>query len=311
MKVAVFGATSEIAKDLILSFADNADYALTLFARRPEAVRSWLVGEELSNRYLVRQFDEFEITQEFDAILNFVGIGNPAQAVQMGYSILDITYQFDTVALNYLQEHPTCRYVFMSSGAAYGDSFKDPVNEKSYSSFPINQLKPQDWYGLAKLYAEARHRSTPWPIVDVRIFNYFSHTQSLEANFFITEVIKAISNKKVLITSPDNIMRDYLGSQDFSSLIKTILDMPPFNGALDCYSTSPVDKRTILSTFKELFGLEYQIVMKEIGVSGTGSKERYYSVNRAAGVHGYVPKFSSIDLLVQEAKKLLSLKKIL
>jgi nucleoside-diphosphate-sugar epimerase len=135
MRIAILGATSEIAKDLILSFAFKSNHALTLFARRPEIVRNWLANEQLSSRYVARHFDEFKITQEFDVILNFVGIGNPAQAVQMGYKILDITYQFDTMALNYLQEHPTCRYIFMSSGAAYGGSFNDPVNEKSYSLF--------------------------------------------------------------------------------------------------------------------------------------------------------------------------------
>jgi len=303
MRIAILGATSEIAKDLILSFADRDDFEITLFARRPEVVRDWLITKDLLNRYLVWYFDEFEMYQEFDAILNFVGVGNPTHLAQMGSSILDITYQFDTLVLNYLQNHSTCRYIFMSSGAAYGGSFKDPASEESDASFPINQLNRQDWYGLAKLYAEARHRSTSSPIVDVRIFNYFSHTQNFEANFFMAEVIQAISNKKVLITSPENIIRDYLGSQDFSSLIKMILEVPRFNGVLDCYSASPVDKKTILSTFKELFDLEYEMATKEIGVNGTGFKKRYYSLNRAAGVHGYAPKFSSIDLLVQEAKK--------
>jgi nucleoside-diphosphate-sugar epimerase len=305
MRVAVFGANSEIAKDLILSFDDCGEYELTLFARRLELVRDWLATKEISNTYVIRNFDQFEINQEFDAILNFIGAGNPAQAAHMGASILDVTYQYDTMVLNYLQKHPTCRYIFISSGAAYGGCFKNPVNENSYSSFPINKLTRQDWYGLAKLYAETRHRSTKWPIIDVRIFNYFSHTQNMEANFFITEVINTIINKKLLITSNENIVRDYIGSEDFSSLIKAILETPYFNGVVDCYSMSPVDKRTILSTFREQFGLDYEMAAKKIGVNGTGFKEKYYSMNRTAQIYGYTPKFSSIDLLVKEAKKLL------
>jgi nucleoside-diphosphate-sugar epimerase len=307
MKVAIFGATSEIAKDLILSFAASSKYTLTLFARRPELVQSWLAKEGLPYLYLARHFDEFEINLEFDAIINFVGVGNPAQAAKIGSNIFEVTYQFDKMALNYLQKNPGCRYIFMSSGAAYGGSFKDPVDGESYSSFAINQLTQQDWYGLAKLHAEAIHRSSSSSIVDVRIFNYFSHTQDLEANFFITEVIRAIVNKKVFVTSSENIVRDYLGSQDFFSLIKAILEAAPFNGVIDCYSASPVDKTTILTRFKELFGLQYEIATKVVGINGTGPKARYYSINKAAGAYGYTPRFSSIDLLIQDTKKLLDL----
>lgn len=307
MRIAILGATSEIAKDLILSFSDNSDSTLFLFARRPEMVKSWLVSKEMSNHHSAHHFDDFQMNQEFDAVLNFVGVGNPALAAKMGPSIFDVTYQFDIMVLNYLQKYPTCRYIFMSSGAVYGGDFKDPVQEGSCSSFPINQLTQQHWYGLAKLYAEALHRSSSSPIVDVRIFNYFSHTQDLEANFFITEVIRAIVNKKVLVTSSENIVRDYLGSQDFFSLIKTILEASPFNGAIDCYSASPVDKTTILTEFKELFGLRYEIAAKVVGINGTGPKARYYSINKAAGAYGYTPKFSSIDLLIQDTKKLLAL----
>lgn len=302
MRIAIFGATSEIAKDLILAFADHIKYEITLFARRPEVVKPWLSAREISSRYSTKHFDEFNSQQEFDAILNFVGVGSPAQATQIGSGILDVTHKFDTMVLEYLQKYPDCRYLFMSSGAVYGSNFEDPVDHNSYSLLPINHLKNQDWYGLSKLYAEARHRSTSFSIVDIRIFNYFSHTQNLETNFFITEVIKSIMNKKILITSPENIIRDYLGSHDFFSLIRIILEAPKFNGALDCYSLAPVNKWDILEKFKKLFGLEYELATREGYAQGTGFKKNYYSNWRSAESYGYIPTFSSLDLLIQEAK---------
>jgi len=84
MRIAILGATSQIAKDLVLSFASNTQHELRLFARRPEAVKKWMSCNRLSNLFSVGSFDEFGVNKPFDAILNFVGVGNPAQAVAMG-----------------------------------------------------------------------------------------------------------------------------------------------------------------------------------------------------------------------------------
>ena len=40
MQVAILGATSQIAKDLIVAFSKQDSHELILFARRPEAVRT-------------------------------------------------------------------------------------------------------------------------------------------------------------------------------------------------------------------------------------------------------------------------------
>ena len=46
----------------------------------------------------------------------------------MGNSIFDVTLRFDEMVLEYLQAHPACRYLFLSSGAAYGSGFSEPAN---------------------------------------------------------------------------------------------------------------------------------------------------------------------------------------
>ena len=132
---------------------------MVLFARRPEAVSKWQVDVGLVGKYAVANFAAFNLEQQFDAILNFVGVGNPAQAATMGASIFDVTLQYDELALSYVRLHPTCRYIFLSSGAAYGASFDSPVDASTRATVSINNLQPQDWYGVAKLHAECRHRS--------------------------------------------------------------------------------------------------------------------------------------------------------
>ena len=84
MRIAILGATSQIASDLVLSFSAQGDHELTLYARRPEIVTEWLASKGLSGRHAVGDFTAFNGDRSFDAILNFVGVGNPAQALAMG-----------------------------------------------------------------------------------------------------------------------------------------------------------------------------------------------------------------------------------
>ena len=84
MRIALLGATSQIAKDLVLSISVQSNHELVLYARRPVVVSQWLAGVDLVGRYAVADFTAFSFGDHSDAILNFFGVGNPAQAVAMG-----------------------------------------------------------------------------------------------------------------------------------------------------------------------------------------------------------------------------------
>ena len=305
MKIAILGATSQIAKDLIVSFSVEESVHLHLFARRPDEVRRWLKSIGLSERYPVDDFSIFT-TKEFDAVINFVGVGNPAQAAVMGNAIFDITLRFDDMVMDYLKAYPTCRYLFLSSGAAYGSSFNEPATSETKAVIPINHLEPHEWYGVAKLYAECRHRSHPdLNIVDIRVFNYFSHTQDIEARFLITDIVRAIRDKAVLKTTADYIVRDFLHPSDFYQMVGLLLSSPPANLAIDCYSLAPIDKPNLLAFMHENFGLSYAMAESDVDVNATGNKPYYYSMNRVAEVFGYVPSFTSLEGIVQESSIIL------
>ena len=307
MRIAILGATSLIAKDLVLSFSDQSSHELVLYARRPEVVSKWLTNFGLSQRYAVETFTAFSADEHFGAILNFVGLGNPAQAAAMGASIFDVTLKYDEMALNYVRQHPNCRYIFLSSGAAYGASFVEPVDVNSKAVISINNLQPQDWYAVAKLHAECRHRSLQHlPIVDIRVFNYFSRTQDMESRFLMTDIIRAIRNKTVLQTSPDYNVRDFIHPSDFYNLVNSILVAPAVNVVVDAYSKAPIDKPTLLATMQENFGLQYETVQTVVSVNATGSKPYYYSLNKYAEAFGYVPSLTSFQAVFQEASIVLN-----
>lgn len=304
--IAILGATSQIARDLIVSFSGAEDKRLHLFARRPDVVKDWLASVGLSGYYPIDDFSGFA-KHGFDAVINFVGVGNPAQTVAMGRSIFDITLSFDEMVLDYLQTHPHCRYLFLSSGAVYGTGFNEPVNRDTPARVAINNLSQHEWYGVAKLYAECRHRARPeWPIIDIRVFNYFSRTQDLSARFLITDILRAIRDGTVLATSPDYIVRDFLHPSDFYQLVHALLSAPAANVAIDCYSLAPVDKPSLLKAMQGEFGLRYEMTGAPTSVNATGNKPHYYSLNTRAADFGYTPRLTSLEGVLLETSELIT-----
>jgi len=212
------------------------------------------------------------------------------------------------MALAYVRQHPQCRYIFLSSGAAYGSSFDEPVDESTVALVAINNLLPQNWYGVAKLHAECRHRSlSHLPIVDIRVFNYFSHTQDMSARFLITDILRSIRNEEVLKTSPDCIVRDYLHPSDFYQLVSILLTIPTANMAVDCYSKAPIDKATLLDVMQDKFGLQYETTQTAVSVNATGSKPYYFSLSRRSADLGYRPVLTSLEGVLRESEIILRL----
>ena len=89
MKIAILGATSQIAKDLIFSFNANTDYELTLFSRNKKKLQKDLSG--ISSHHRMEAYENFGPQNRYDVIINFIGIGSPLKAREMGCSVLEVT----------------------------------------------------------------------------------------------------------------------------------------------------------------------------------------------------------------------------
>ncbi len=314
MNIAILGATSNIAKDLILNFVNrNPKIDITLFARNIDDLKAWLDEKEIINKIsYIYTYESFSVKKNFDVIFNFVGIGDPAKAMKMGASIIDITYIYDSLALKYIEKNPSTKYIFLSSGAAYGSkNFLTNVTKNSKSRIDINDIKPQDWYSIAKLHAECRHRSMiDKSIIDIRVFNYINSGLDLSSKFLITDAIMAILNDQMLITSSKNISRDYIGPDDFYKLIMSLIAFGECNDSVDCFTKSPIDKFSMLDMLKQEFGLKYQIENNEIGLNATGKKDNYFSKNFKAKVYGYYPEYSSKETILKELSTILKISSI-
>ena len=300
MHLAILGATSQIAKDFIRTWSAQRAGSLSLFSRQPASVSAWLKAAGVHDAESLG-YEDWALEQRFDALINFVGSGNPATTAALGASIIDVSNAYDEMALDYVRKHPRCRYIFLSSGAAYGGSFEEPASETTPATIAINNLGAADWYAAAKLYAECKHRAcADLPIVDVRIFNYFSHTIDLESRFLICDIIRAIKTKSTLETTPVNITRDFIGPLEFYMAIQGILAHPPANDVVDLYSTAPIEKMALLDEMQQRFGLDFRVNEQCGTLNATGIKPHYFSTNRRAEKYGYCPEASSLDVICRE-----------
>ena len=95
-------------------------------------------------------------------------------------------------------------------------------------------------------------------------------------------------------------MRDYISSEDFYQLISRILNSSIKNDVVDCYSKAPIDKAAVFNLMKERFGLQYELVPKNIVINAGNVRSHYFSLNRRASRFGYVPIRTSLENLERE-----------
>lgn len=308
-QIAIFGATSHIAKGLINNFLENGDFNLHLFSRSPAKLRHFLkeISKSSKNFSLHQDYQDLK-KHSFKAIINCVGVGT-AQKIKDNYTLyFTITEKFDNLALDYLLNYsPKTIYFSFSSGAVYGNDYSVPKQKDTVNRLQVNRLQPQDYYGLVRLYTEAKHRAfQQLNIIDLRLFSYFSRFIDLNDGYFITELLNSIQNNNVFLTGQENIIRDYVHPQDLFSFIKICLRKGKINDAFDLSSAKPVSKQKILDYFSKKYKLKYKMSPSINHVTATGSKNIYYSqYNQKAQSLGFQPKYSSLQAIKQEAKYIL------
>jgi len=74
------------------------------------------------------------------------------------------------------------------------------------------------------------------------------------------------------------------------------------NDAFDLYSLKAISKFEFLDYFQRHFGLKYNIQEEFYYPSATGVKIHYYVRNYKVQAIAYQPPYTSLEILVQEAK---------
>lgn len=310
MNIVIMGATSHIAKGLIERLLARGDEHLYLFSRSEESVQNFLgnIGQrERCNYSICGDYQAFK-SFSYDVIINCIGVETRNKHNCDFTRYFSVTEEFDNLAISYLKErNRNALYISFSSGAVYGKGFSEPVNDDAVNALRINHIAQEDYYSIARINAEAKHRAHgDLNIVDLRIFSYFSRHINLNDGYFITDVIQALLNNEVLITDDNNIVRDYLHPDDLLAMILCCVEAGRLNRAFDVNSSRPASKQDILDHFTREYGLRYEIRQILKTSPATGAKTNYYSTNRDASQIGYRPRFSSLGTLEDQARPLLS-----
>jgi len=305
LKIAILGATSHLAKGLIYNFLNDDKFSLSLYTRNIGQVNSFIdsIGKTGSKNYsVIYEYDDF-LNYSYDLIINCTGAGTYKKLDGKFSSFFTITEKYDNLCIQSLLNYPGSLYISFSSGAVYGRGLSKPVNENTSNKLRVNHLKPEDFYTIARLNAENKHRAfNNLKIVDLRIFSYFSRFIDLADGYFIAEIIDSIINNRILITNKSNIVRDYVHPEDIFSLILKCAEKDFINEAFDVMSAKPIDKYEILDFFSRKYDLKYEMNDEYEHVNSTGTKIVYYSRYNKASMIGFKPGYTSAEAIKSEAE---------
>lgn len=294
--IAILGATGHIARSIIYSFKDEPNFILHLFTRSVEKTKAFTQEIGLLN-VPINTYDKFN-DSDYSCIINCVGIGNPSRLKSNPDEVFFLTEEMDLFVIKHLRVHPQTTYINFSSGAIYGTEFSMSAQNNSNANIAINDLKLSDFYGIAKINSEAKHRSLhDLNIIDLRIFGFYSQFIELDRPYLLTEVINSIITDKTFITSNINIVRDYIHPSDLAELVKRCMEQKKMNTAFDIYSKEPISKFDMLDYFKSSYNFVYSIKQNSNIISVTGSKDNYFSDNKRLSLIGFEPRHTSLECI--------------
>jgi len=285
MNIAIWGGTGHVGRALYHTFSDRG-FNCHCYARNPQKAEKYLPSGDFSG------FGDFP-SRKYDILINVISAG----AVEERF-LFEALETWDWRMIGYAKENPKCVCVSISSGSAYGNDFSSPAGENAAFTIYPNMVEKSQVYGLIKLLSERRHRAYyDLPLVDLRMFAFYTRYMDFDQPFFMSDVVKALKNNDVLVTQAVDFYRDFAHPDDLADLIILCAEKK-MNTVYDLYSKAPVKKSEILSAFEERYGLRH--TCGEAWQSLTGSKAMYFSKHKKAAETGYEPKFSSLDVLLNE-----------
>jgi len=305
MKIAIFGSTSNIASDVISHLIEKDNLKIDLYSRNDGSLLKIHFNKNQDAKIRCMQYTNFDKEKSYDVIINFIGLGCPMKIKASEDDLVAVAEQYDSMILDYISNRYQCKYIYISSGAVYGENFLEPVPS---SGKAIQELSSKDNisnYATSKIVCENMHRLMPnYAIVDLRVFSYFSAEYDSKAHFFMSEICNAIRNHKTLNVTPDRMVRDYIHPSDFCQIIDRIIESPAINTVVDCYSKAPIEKIDLLKLLRDRYRLSFHMANSDNRQSIYTNKSNYYSLMKEAQNFGYQPNYSSAEGIILECDKL-------
>ena len=303
IKIAILGSTGHIGKNLTYYFGKEENYELFLFTRDDKSGTNISVECELKNNFSILNYNEFN-DSKYDAVINCVGLSDPAKIESSQGKILETTETFDILTLEYLKNFSETKLINFSSGIVYGGEFSFPITDTVLIDETYNYKNIKSEYALSKINSEIKHRAFKHlNIIDLRLFSFFSRFMNLKSKFFMSDVVCSITeNRYRLNYDYADMYRDYIHPKDLFSFIKKCFKKKSINDVFDLYSNKPIRKNELIDFLsKKYHVLAYSSGTNMPAFAGpTGFKKYYFSLSKKAEVLGYKPKYSSLDTISEE-----------
>lgn len=299
VRTAVLGATGHVGRVLTAGLARADGFRVTALARSTQRLSAFLESEVLDGDVAAWGISSFA-EGSFDAVVDCTGIGSTTRFGPHARELIRVQHHFDGMTLDYLEAHPACRLVCISSGAAYLTGFDEPAGPSHPPCFRPDEVSIQDAYGAVKAMSEARHRiAGHLPVVDLRLFGLFSSHLDLSGRYLLSQAMTALLADETLVTDEADVMRDYSHPADLTALVMAVIDAAPVNRALDVYTAAPASKWEMLDALAETYGLRCEVRSDPSAVSATGRKPFYYSTDRAAAGYGFEPRYTTLECVLE------------
>lgn len=294
MRIAILGASGHLSKCAFWALAQDKENKFFLFSRSKTRLQQLYSQFPQSKKMY---FEGYERFTEFDYDLIFNGIGNWDSKDQESNHIFQVTEYYDNLIMDYQTIHPKSISIHISSGAAYANDFKHPVDNDTKTAICINHFTVGDYYSIAKINSEAKHRAfSNLNIVDIRLFGFFSRYMSLEYPYFLSGLIRSAKEHHTFKAVGGDFWRDYIHMDDFAILLHKIAEQKVINTAIDAWSKAPISKNEIIRLFVEKYNLQIETDMAG-KISKTGLKPYYYSKQQN---DIYIPKYTSLETIEHE-----------
>lgn len=172
------------------------------------------------------EFDSLVQTYKPDALIHCAGRASVTLSVSEPapdfYSNTVLTFNI----LDALRLHaPTCKFIFLSSAAVYGNPSKLPIDE----THPTSPISP---YGFHKLQSEQLclefAKVYSQPTASVRIFSAYGAGLRRQVMWDICQ--KAISQESLILQGTGTESRDFIHALDIARALYVVCDRSPMQG---------------------------------------------------------------------------------
>lgn len=273
-KIGVLGASGLIACELISELVLRG-YEVTRFSRTS------------STRIGFQSYEHLLESSDLGAIVNLIG-GHSKNSDGIE---LDQVHSIDALACEWSQElgRP---YVFVSSGAVFGNGHLDPLSGDS----PFGPEGNMDSYTLGKYKAENRHsalRDRGVRVSDLRLFSYAGPEFVRAGKYFLSLALKAVTQEEIFYTSGPEFIRDFVGAKELADSICAVLPLQE-GIRFNLFSGEPASRKQILELFHQSLGLRF--------VWNPESEVELYCSESSDLLPGYTPR-KSIDVIADAVRE--------